>query len=116
MSMLGSVPVQTLRFNNTTVAASLGGTAAATILGTITTTYARAWEVHNLTTRNLELIIGTEISTVSGICIPGTVSNTGMSFRSPVTLQGPLVIRARTTENTPVTIASTTPFYINLWA
>lgn len=118
MSQIGSVPLQTLRFNNQTIAASLNGTAPSTIIGTISAAYARGWEVFNCTLRNIELVIGVDSTAVSGIFIPGTASSVGlgMGVRAPVALSGPLVLRARTTENTPITISSTTPLYINLWA
>ena len=123
MSQLGSVPIQTLRFNNHTVAASLNGTAAATVLGTVSASYARAWEVYNCTLRNLELFIGTAAPATSanaaaGIFVPGTASAiaVGMGMRAAIAVQSGYVVYARTTEATPVTIASTTPLYINLWA
>ena len=123
MSQLGSVPVQTLRFNNQTVAASLNGTAAVTVLGTISASYGRAWEVFNCSLRNLELIIGqaspaTSANAPAGIFIPGTASGVvaGMGMRGAMAVQSGYVVYARTTENTPVTLSSTTPLYINLWA
>ena len=123
MSQVGSVFIQGLRFNNTTVAASLNGTAPATVLGTITCSYARGWEVFNMTLRNLELFVGgasptTAANAAPGIFIPGTASAVaiGLGVRGPFAAQSGYVVYARTTEATPVTISSTTPLYINLWA
>lgn len=123
MSQVGSVPIQTLRFNNATVAASLNGTAPATVLGTISASYARGWEVFNCSLRNLELIISgiapvTATSAAAGIFIPGTASSVGlgMGVRAPAAFQSGAIVYARTTENTPVTLSSTTPLYMNLWA
>lgn len=123
MSQVGSVFIQGLRFNNHTVAASLNGTAACTILGTITCTYARGWEVFNMSLRNVELIFGgplpaTAADAAAGIFVPGTASAAaiGLGVRGPCAVQSGYVVYARTTENTPVTFASTTPLYINLWA
>jgi hypothetical protein len=120
---LGRACVQTLRFNNATVAASLNGTAAVTVLGTVSCAYARAWEVFNCSLRNLELFVGgaapaTAATAASGIFVPGTASAiaVGMGMRAPMAIQSGYVVYARTTENTPVTLASTTPLYINLWA
>lgn len=121
MSQIGSVPIQTLRINSVTVGASLNGTAPATVLGTVTCAYARGWEVFNCTLRNLELFVGqaapaTAANAASGIFCPGTASVMGMGCRAPIAIQSGYVVYARTTENTPVTIASTNPLYINLWA
>lgn len=121
--MKGGHFVQGLRLNNHTVAASLNGTAAATVLGTVTAAYARSWEVFNCSLRNLELIIGsaspaTAAGAPAGIFIPGTASSIGlgMGVRGEFAVQSGAVVYARTTENTPVTLSSTLPLYINLWA
>lgn len=120
MSQIGSVPIQTLRFNNHTVAASLNGTAAATVLGTVTCAYARAWEVFNLTLNNLEIYLkATAPDTAPGIFVPGTAASSiahGMSVRAPCAIQSGYIVFARTTQNVPVTISTTSPLYINLWA
>jgi hypothetical protein len=119
---IGRVCVQTLRFNNQTVAASLNGTVACTVLGTVSATQARAWEVFNCSLRNLELFIGgslpvTSATAASGIFVPGTASSVGLGLgvRAPMAIQSGYVVFARTTENTAVTLASVTPLYINLW-
>lgn len=121
--MLGGHFVQGLRFNSATVAASLNGTAAVTVLGTISTAYVRSWEVFNCSLRNLELIIGsaapaTAAGAAPGIFIPGTASGVvaGTGIRAEFAVQSGAVVYARTTENTPVTLSSTLPLYINLWA
>lgn len=115
-------PLTGLRFNNATIAASLNGTAPATVLGTVSTAYAKAWQVHNCTLRNLELFIGvaapaTAANAPPGIFIPGTASAvmSGMGIQAPIAIQSGYVVYARTTEATPVTISTTTPLYINLW-
>lgn len=119
---LGRVPIQTLRANNTTIAVSLNGTAAATPLFTASCANARAWEVFNCTLRNLELFVGaappaTAANAPSGIFSPGTASAiaVGLGVRAPINIQSGYVVFARTTEATPVTIATTNPLYINLW-
>lgn len=121
MPILGSHPVQAIMINNHTIAASKAGTAAATILGTVSNTQgACAWQVYNLSLRNLELILGAEYgATATVIFVPGntTVSgaHAGMAQRAPVTLCQGMVIRARTTEDTPITCAETTPLVLTLW-
>lgn len=121
--MLGGHFVQGLRFNNATVAASLNGTAPATVLGTISASYARSWEVFNCSLRNLELFVGvsnpaTATSAAPGIFVPGTASSIGlgMGVRSEMASQSGYIVYARTTEATPVTLSSVLPLYINLWA
>ena len=121
--MLGGHFAQGLRFNNATVAASLNGTAPATVLGTVTTSYARSWEVFNCSLRNLELFVGgaspaTAAGAAPGIFVPGTASavGIGLGVRSEMAIQSAYVIYARTTEATPVTLSSVLPLYINLWA
>mgnify|MGYP001566257091 CR=1 FL=1 len=121
--MLGGHFTQGLRFNNHTVAASLNGTAPATVLGTITTAYARSWEVFNCSLRNLELFVGqatpsTSANAAPGIFVPGTASGVvaGLGVRADMAIQSGYVVIARTTENVPVTLSSVLPLYINLWA
>jgi hypothetical protein len=122
MNAFGSHPIGSYLFNNHTIAASAGGTAAATVLvSSVSATYVKAWQIHNLSLRNLELIIGAESGTAAvGIFVPGntTVSGAfaGMSMRAPIALNQGMTIRARTTENTAITCASTTPLAITLWA
>ena len=118
MSQLGGHPIGSYLFSNHTVAASAGGTAAATeLITSISATYARAWRVCNLTLRNLELVIGAENGTNAiGIFIPGNTTVSGVSIREPIALNQGMQIRARTTENTPITCSATLPLSIVLWA
>ncbi len=118
---LGGHPVGSFLFTNQTIAASAGGTAAATVLGTINASYARSWNVTNLTLRNLEFVLGAEAGTSAiGIFIPGNVTASGAAAggatRSPIALQQGIILRARTTENVPLTISSTLALAITLWA
>lgn len=118
-----SHPFGSMRFANHTIAASAGGTAAATILGTIsatTITTVKEWQVFNLSLRNVELFIAEADpgTAKNGIFVPGTAANIpglGMGVRAPIAISGGSIIRARTTENTPVTLSATLPLYINLW-
>lgn len=118
----GSVPVQIMRAVNTTIAASMNGTAPATPIGTVSTSTVRAWEVFNLTNRNLELIVQaavpvTAANVQTGVFVPGTSSMVlAMTQRAPIVMSSAYVVYARTTENTPITVSATTPIYINLWA
>lgn len=119
MAELGGVPVLYISMGNQTIAASAGGTAAATpVVSSISCTYARSWQVWNMTGRNVELIIGKDAGTASiAIFCPGTASpTTGMGNRAPITIQQGMSIFARTTENTPITCSQTGPLVINAWA
>lgn len=119
MSQVGSVPIQILRVTNTTIAASALGTAASTIVGTVGATHVRAWEVFNLTGLHLELVVGSNASgagTNGSLFVPHTTVSMSPSMRQPVALSKDMVISLRTVLTTPATIASTNPFYINLWA
>lgn len=121
---------------NATIAATMAGTAAATaICSSIPCVYAREMEVFNLTGRNLELVVGPDNGTASytlttpgttpvmivgngTFFCPGTAAATpgfGRGVRFPITLQQGEKIFARTTENTPITCATTSPLIINLW-
>lgn len=118
---LGGHPMQSLTLNNHTIAASAAGTAAATIVGTISSSYARSWNAYNLTLRNIEIIFGAEGGTAAvGVFIPGNVTASGAmagaAMRNPIAVTEGIVVRARTTENTPITCASTTPLVLNFWA
>ncbi len=121
---------------NATIAASMGGTAASTkIVSSIAATYVRYMEVFNLTGRNMELFFGPDIGTTaftaqtpSGVVAlvnggtlfcPGTTSSTPGAGRGnyfPIVLSPGMQMWARTTENTPITAASTTPLIIQFWA
>lgn len=123
---------------NATIAASMAGTAAATVISnSISATYAKALEIFNLTGRNLEVGFGPDNGTADytlttpgstpvmvvgdGIVFcPGTAGvtgvNVGRGIRLPIKLDAGMKIWVRTTENTPITCASTTALIINLWA
>lgn len=121
MADWGGHPMQSMTLNNHTIAASAAGTAAATIVGTISAAYARSFSVFNLTLRNIELVFGKEQGTAAvGVFCPGnTTANgamAGPSMRNPIAVTEGIVVRARTTENTPITCASTTPLVLNFWA
>lgn len=137
MSNVGGGPIQSLYVGiptNVTIAASMAGTAAATSLSSsLSCSYARSMEVFNLTGRNLELIIaaaadpGTSTFTpgtasIAGagiIFVPGTATVTaavGRGIRQPISIQQGMKLFVRTTENTPITCASTTPLIISFWA
>ena len=118
--MIGSHPIASYLLNNTTIAASSGGTAAATVLvSSISATYAKSWEVHNLTGNPIELIIGAEAGTSAiGIFYPGNTSaaSVGVAVRQVIALQQGMAIRARTVLNAAVTVSATLPIHISLWA
>lgn len=118
---LGGHPCQAILLLNNTIAASALGTAAATVIGTISTQYVRSWNAYNLTLRNLEVIFGPEGGTAAiGVFLPGNTTVNGAmagpAVRNPLAVTQGVVVRVRTTENTPVTIASTTPLVLNFWA
>jgi len=136
----GGHPIQAFYLGipgNATIAASMGGTAAATLISTsVSATYFRFMEVWNMTGRNLEIGFGNDNGTASYVlttpgstpitvgansqifCPGTTASSTGAGRGNyfPITLQQGSKIWARTTENTPITAASTTPLVINFWA
>lgn len=140
MNNLGYGPIQSFYLGipgNATIAGSMAGTAAATkVSNSISCSFAQSMEVFNLTGRNLELVVGTDQGTVSytlttpgstPICVggngqffcPGTATATpgvGRGIRFPVAVSQGMQLWVRTTENTPITCASTTPLVINLWA
>ncbi len=121
MSGWGGHPMQSMTLNNHTIAASAGGTASSTIVGTISAAYARSFSVFNLTLRNIELTFGKEAGTsaIPVFCPGNTTANgamAGMSMRNPIAVTEGIVVRARTTENTAITCASTTPLVLNFWA
>lgn len=136
---VGSAPIQSFLLGipgNATIAGSMVGTAAATaISSSISCAGARGMEVMNLTGRNVEIVIGPDNGTSSytqttpgstpvmvagnGIFFcPGTAAATpgyGRGVRFPIVLHQGEKMWVRTTENTPITCASTTPLIINLW-
>ena len=135
--MEGANPIQAFYLgipSNFTIAASMAGTSPATLIGTISAAYACGIEVFNLTGRNLELVFGNDNGTAayvpgnstiatlgsnSQIFCPGTASVLAAGRVNRVgmgSMTAGLKIFARTTENTPITASSTSPFIINLWA
>ena len=137
----GGHPVQTFYLGiptNATIAASMFGTAAATLITSgITADSVAFMEVYNLTGRNFDLVIGNDYQTtaytattpgttpigISGpkstqIFCPGTASSTVASGRGnyfPIIMTSASQIFIRTTENTPITASSTNPIVIHLW-
>lgn len=136
MANLGAGPITSFLLGipgNMTIAASMAGTAAAvSISSSIPCSFASSMQVFNLTGRNVELVLGPDNGTASyttaaGVpsvvgqgtfFVPGTASATigGQAARFPVQLTQGMKLFVRTTENTPITCASTTPLIINLWA
>lgn len=124
MSDFGGHPILSLGFT-TTIAASMGGTAAATALNSsFPVTNARYMQVYNYTLRDLELIIGSADpgtgDAIGVVYVPGIVTATGTSavqgILIPVAMQKGMKILARTTTNTPITISSTLQLRLNFWA
>lgn len=134
--MVGSHPIQSIYVGiptNVTIAASMAGTAAATQLSSsISISYAKSVRVFNLTGRNLELILGVGPDPGTADVTPGTptvvgqgvmfcpgtataVPGAGMGMVFPLAVNGGMKLFVRTTENTPITCASTTPLIIQFW-
>lgn len=122
---------------NATIGASMAGTAAATaISASISAVNCRSMEVYNLTGRNVELVLGLDSGTAAytvttpgstpvtvgangQFFCPGTATvtaGTGRGVQFPIAVCAGMKLWARTTENTPITCASTTPLIINFWA
>lgn len=140
MNNLGYGPILSFYLGvpgNATIAGSMAGTAAATLISTsISCSFAQSMEVFNMTGRNLELVLGVDNGTgaytlttpgatpitVGGngqFFCPGTASSTpgsGRGNRFPVAISSGMKMWVRTTENTPITCATTTALIINLWA
>lgn len=136
---VGSAPIQSFLLGipgNATVAASMAGTAAATAISqSISCAGARGMEVFNMTNRNIEIVVGPDNGTSSYTqTTPGTtpvmvagngiffcsgtaaaVQGMGRGIRFPIVIHQGMKMFVRTTENTPITCASTTPLIINLW-
>lgn len=121
--MNGGHPVLTLGFN-TTIAASAGGTAAATTLNSsFPGTYARYVQIYNYTLRDIELIFGSDPGTAvatNTVYVPGIVTAAGTSavqgILLPIAMSQGQKILARTTIDTPVTVSSTLQLRLNFWA
>ena len=117
-----------------TIAASMGGTAAATCISTSVPFVDCKWmEVFNLTGRNLELILGPDIGTTQytiqtgstasvvspgTLFCPGTAALTagGRNNGNEIIITQGMQLYIRTTENTAATCSATGPFVINFWA
>lgn len=121
MSGLGGHPILTMGFNST-IAASAGGTAAATVLNSsFPVTNARYMQIFNYTLRDLELIFSSAepgTSNVNVMYVPGTAASTALQqgILMPINMQSGAKIMARTTINTPVTMSATLALRINFWA
>ena len=139
MSRVGGHPIQTFYLgmpNAVTIAASMAGTAAATLISSsISGTYANYMEVFNMTSRNCELVIGNDNGTAayalgtpgaaavlvganSQFFVPGTAAAAVAAGRGnyfPITITQGMQMWLRTTENTPITASSTQPLVIVLW-
>lgn len=120
---LGSGPILSLNFLDTTIAASLAGTAAATTLNSsLTCTFAKSFSVYNNTKRDLELIIGAAdpgTAAYGGIFVPGDTTahfTNGFLHRQPIAVQQGYKLFARTMANTPVTVSATLFLRIDFWA
>lgn len=126
MAVMGGHPVLSMSFN-TTIAASALGTAAATALNSsFPATNATYMQIYNMTSRDLELIIGsadpgTAVNTSGIIYVPGNETSPGVTaiqgHLMPINIQSGMKILARTTTNVPLTVSSTAlPLRINFWA
>lgn len=118
--------------SNVTIAQSMAGTASAvTLIASASFAHASKIQVFNLTLRNVDLVFGGPDTgtadytpgtptVVNGkvLFCPGTASVAGLGHNIihdfPVS-QG-MSVRVRTTENTPITAASTNPLIIHFWA
>lgn len=121
MSQLGGHPILTMGFN-ATVAASAGGTAAATALNSsFPVTNARYVQIFNYTLRDLEIIFSANdqgTANTNMMFVPGTAASTALQqgLLLPINMQQGAKILARTTINTPVTVSSTLQLRLNFWA
>ena len=112
-------PIASYIFNNHTIAASAGGTAAATALvSSISAVHARYLVAHNRNLRDLELILGADSGTNSiGVYVPCPLSATASAVGKtelPVALSQGMSIYARTLVDTPITFAATTYLHLAL--
>lgn len=116
---------------NATIAASMAGTAAATVVSSsVSCVNARYMEVFNMTGRNLEIVLGkvdggtadytsnatATIGSQGQFFVPGTASSSTVRDRFECPVSQGMKIFVRTTENTPITCSSVAAFIINLWA
>lgn len=120
--VLGSYPILSLTLNNHTIAASAGGTAAATVLNaSFSMVAAKSFSVFNYTKRDLELLIGPDIGTTAAgtIFVPGDTTAhfaNGFLMRQPINIQNGNKLWARTIVDTPITVSSTLFLRIDFWA
>ena len=124
MSGLGGHPILTMGFN-TTIAASLGGTADSTVLNSsFPATYARYMQVYNYTLRDMEIIISSGdqgTANTNMFFVPGVVTAAGTFAMQgqllPIAIAQGAQIRARTLADTPITVSTTAlPLRFNFWA
>lgn len=112
----------------------MAGTAAATkIEGSAPFSFANSVSILNLTGRNLEVVFGADTGTASystafgvqrsgagNVFVPGTASvagpSTGVGVRVAIGISQGTQLFLRTTENTPITAAATSPLIISFWA
>lgn len=100
----------------------MGGTAASTVLNSsFPSTDAKYMQVFNYTLRDLEIIIGANdpgTANTNMFFVPGTASSTALQqgILMPINMQQGMQIRARTTENVPITASATLKLRINFWA
>lgn len=119
---LGSGPILSLNFTNTTIAANFLGTAAATVLNSsLGCVYARSMSIFNRTGNDLELIIGTAdpgTAAAGAIFVPGITSGftNGYMYDRPIAISQGEKLMARTYANAPITVSATTFLRIDFWA
>ena len=118
--MIAGHPIASYIFNDNTIAASLGGTAAATALvSSVAVVHARYMRVHNLGPVPLEIVLGAEKGTAAvGVFVPGQQNLTAISTlptEFPIALDQGMSIRARTTRDTAATLSTNTLLHISLW-
>lgn len=120
MNGMAGHPIASYLFNNHTVAASKGGTAAATaLISSVDVVHARFMRVHNMGPVPVELVFGAEEGTAAvGIFVPGRENATALGTyptEIPIALDQGMAIRARTVHTVAATYAEITPLHISLW-
>lgn len=119
MSGLGGHPILSMGFD-ATVAASMGGTAASTVLNSsFPVVNARYMQIYNFTARDMEIIFqsgdqGTAYTNM--VFVPALSASCSSVQLLPINMQQGGQIRARTTTNVPLTVSSTLALRINFWA
>jgi hypothetical protein len=118
----GGHPTLSLTFKDNTIAASFGGTAAATVLNSsISCAYARAVSIYNYTKRDLELIFGPDPTTnaYGSIFVPGDTTahmTNGYLVQQPISVSQGTRIIARTMADTAITVSSALFLRLDFWA